>query len=56
MRVLLVEDDARIAAFISKGLRENAYAVDVAGDGEEATYMAAISPYDLFILDINLPR
>lgn len=56
MRVLLVEDDARIAAFISKGLRENAYAVDIAGDGEEATYMAAISPYDLFILDINLPR
>jgi two-component system copper resistance phosphate regulon response regulator CusR len=37
-------------------LRENAYAVDIAGDGEEATYMAAISPYDLFILDINLPR
>jgi two-component system copper resistance phosphate regulon response regulator CusR len=56
MRVLLVEDDARIAAFISKGLRENAYAVDIAADGEEATYMAAISPYDLFILDINLPR
>ena len=56
MRVLLVEDDARIASFISKGLRENAYAVDTAADGDEATYMASITPYDLFILDVNLPR
>lgn len=55
MRVLLVEDDARIAAFVSKGLRENAYAVDIAADGNEATYMASLSPYDLFILDVNLP-
>lgn len=56
MRVLLVEDDRRIASFISKGLRENAYAVDTAQDGDEATYMASINPYDLFILDVNLPR
>lgn len=56
MRVLLVEDDTRIASFISKGLRENAYAVDTAADGDEATYMASINPYDLFILDVNLPR
>lgn len=55
MRVLLVEDDERIASFISKGLRENAYAVDTAVDGEEATYLASINPYDLFILDVNLP-
>lgn len=55
MRVLLVEDDARIAAFVSKGLRENTYAVDIAADGNEATYMASLSPYDLFILDVNLP-
>jgi two-component system copper resistance phosphate regulon response regulator CusR len=55
MRVLLVEDDRRIASFVAKGLRENAYAVDIAGDGEEATYMASVNPYDLFVLDVNLP-
>lgn len=56
MRVLLVEDDERIAAFVAKGLRENSYAVDIASDGDEATYMASINTYDLFILDINLPK
>ena len=55
MRILLVEDDVRIADFISKGLRENSYAVDVAVNGDEGTYMAAINTYDLFILDVNLP-
>jgi two-component system copper resistance phosphate regulon response regulator CusR len=55
MRVLLVEDDQRIAAFVAKGLRENAYAVDVVGDGEAATYMASVNSYDLVILDVNLP-
>jgi len=55
MRVLLVEDDTRIAAFVAKGLRENSYAVDIAVDGDEATYMASINRYDLFVLDINLP-
>jgi len=56
MRILVVEDDSRIAAFVAKGLRENSYAVDVASDGDEAIYMASINAYDLFILDINLPR
>ncbi|MFM9903228.1 MAG: response regulator transcription factor [Pyrinomonadaceae bacterium] len=56
MRVLLVEDDSRIAAFVARGLRENSYAVDVAADGDEAVYMASINTYDLFILDINLPK
>lgn len=56
MRLLLVEDDERIAAFVAKGLRENSYAVDVAGDGEEATYLSSVNEYDLFILDVNLPR
>lgn len=55
MRVLLVEDDRRIAAFVAKGLRENSYAVDLAFDGDEALYSASINTYDLFILDINLP-
>src|SRR5262245_584092 len=56
MRVLLVEDDHRIASFIAKGLRENAYAVDVAADGDEATYAASLNPYDIFVLDVNLPK
>ncbi|HQX54764.1 MAG TPA: response regulator [Pyrinomonadaceae bacterium] len=56
MRVLLVEDDFRIAGFVAKGLRESAYAVDVAGDGEDGLYQAEINDYDLIILDVNLPR
>jgi len=55
MRVLLVEDDSRIASFVAKGLRESAYAVDVSGNGTDAVYMAALNQYDLFILDVNLP-
>ena len=42
MRILLVEDDKRIANFVSKGLRENAYAVDAAPDGEAGLYLASI--------------
>ncbi len=55
MRILLAEDDVRIANFITKGLRENAYAVDVASDGEDALYQAAINTYDLIILDVMMP-
>jgi two-component system copper resistance phosphate regulon response regulator CusR len=55
MRVLVVEDDARIARFVSKGLREQAYAVDVASDGDDALYKAAISDYDAVILDVMIP-
>src|SRR5215471_402852 len=56
MRLLLVEDEPRVARFISKGTREQGYAVDIAGDGEEALYKASITDYDLIILDIMLPR
>lgn len=56
MRVLVVEDDNRIAGFVAKGLRENSYAVDIASDGDEAVYMASINIYDVFILDVNLPK
>ncbi len=56
MRVLLVEDDYRIAGFVAQGLRESAYAVDVAADGEDALYKAGLSDYDLIILDVNLPK
>lgn len=56
MRLLLVEDDARVARFVARGLREQAYAVDVAGDGEDALYQAAINTYDAIILDVMIPK
>ena len=55
MRILLVEDDPRIAGFVAKGLREQAYAVDVASNGEDALYQASINSYDLAILDVMIP-
>ena len=55
MRILLAEDEPRVARFIAKGLREQSYAVDLAEDGEEALYKATISQYDLIILDVMLP-
>ena len=55
MRLLLVEDDARIARFVAKGLREQAYAVDVSATGEDALYQAAVNTYDLVILDVMIP-
>lgn len=55
MRLLLVEDDAKIARFVARGLREQAYAVDVASSGEEALYQAAINTYDLIVLDVMIP-
>ena len=56
MRILLVEDEARVANFIARGLRENAYAVDIAPDGVQALYLASVSAYDLLILDVMLPH
>jgi two-component system copper resistance phosphate regulon response regulator CusR len=53
--VLLVEDDADVARFIRKGLTEQAYAVDVAEDGDRALYLASINPYDAVILDLMIP-
>ena len=55
MRILLVEDDERIAHFIKKGLGESSYTVDMAGDGNEALDQIVSTPYDLVILDIMLP-
>jgi two-component system copper resistance phosphate regulon response regulator CusR len=55
MRLLLVEDDPGIARFVAKGLREQSYAVDVAGTGEQALYLAAINTYDLVVLDVMIP-
>ncbi len=55
MRVLVVEDEPKLAAFIRKGLVEDQFAVDVAGDGETAVRLVQDSRYDLVILDIMLP-
>jgi DNA-binding response OmpR family regulator len=55
MRILVVDDDRRLTAVIKRGLLEEAYAVDLAYDGEEGEYMAEVNPYDLIILDIMLP-
>ncbi|HEV7889924.1 MAG TPA: response regulator transcription factor [Pyrinomonadaceae bacterium] len=56
MRILLVEDEARLARAIKRGLREAAYAVDVASDGEDALYQASINDYDAVILDVMIPK
>ncbi len=56
MRILLVEDDLKIASFVLKGLKEAGFAVDHAQDGEEGLYMALTEPYDTAIIDIMLPK
>ena len=56
MRILLVEDEPSAAKILAKGLRERGYAVDVSGDGVDASYKASINEYDLVILDVTLPR
>ena len=56
MNILLIEDDSYIAEFISKGLREETYAVDHAGSGEDGLSYVERSAYDLIILDIMLPK
>ncbi|MGQ9546244.1 MAG: two-component system response regulator RppA [Dehalococcoidia bacterium] len=56
MRILLVDDDQQLCATVKRGLLEEAYAVDLAYDGEEAEYLAEVNPYDLIILDIMLPK
>ncbi len=55
MRILLVEDERRVASFVSRALRENAYAVDLAETGEKAINMATHTAYDSILLDIRLP-
>jgi len=55
MRILLVEDEPRAAQVLSKGLREQAYAVDVARNGDDALYQTSITDYDAIVLDVMLP-
>jgi DNA-binding response OmpR family regulator len=56
MRILVVEDEKRLADFIKNGLEEQKYSVDVVYDGERAEFMALTNEYDLIILDILLPK
>jgi two-component system, OmpR family, response regulator len=55
MRVLMVEDDVKMAALVRRGLTEDGHAADVAGTGEDAVWMAQAHPYDAFVLDVMLP-
>jgi two-component system OmpR family response regulator len=56
MRLLLVEDDPKIASFIIKGFKAEGFAVDHAGDGENGLHLALTEPYDAAIVDIMLPK
>jgi DNA-binding response OmpR family regulator len=56
MRILIAEDDRKVAGFLKKGLKEERYAVDVCYDGEEALFQAQVNQYDLIILDVMLPK
>jgi len=55
MRILVVEDDQKVASFLEQGLREDGYSVDVAHDGVDGALMAHVHNYDLLILDVMLP-
>jgi two-component system, OmpR family, copper resistance phosphate regulon response regulator CusR len=56
MRILVVEDDRKVAGFIEQGLKEEGHAVDVAPDGDEATMLAHVYDYDVILLDVVLPK
>ena len=56
VRVLVIEDESKVANFIRKGLQQEQYAVDVAHDGEEGAYQAQNFDYDVVILDLMLPK
>lgn len=56
MKILVVEDDRKVAGFIEQGLKEEGYVVDVAPDGEEATMLAHVYDYDVILLDLMLPK
>jgi len=56
MRVLLIEDSARLQSSVGRGLRKAGYAVDVSGDGEDGLWLAESNEYDVIILDLMLPK
>ncbi|MFA6141900.1 MAG: response regulator transcription factor [Candidatus Omnitrophota bacterium] len=56
MRILVIEDEKKIADFIKRGLKEEGYAVDTAYDGEQGQFLAKTNSYDLILLDLMLPK
>jgi heavy metal response regulator len=56
MKILIVEDEKKVASFVKKGLQEEGYAVDLASNGEDGLRLATENPYDLVILDIYMPK
>ena len=56
MRILIVEDDSKIASFLVNGLKQNGYAVDRFADGESGLIAAGSSPYDAAVVDVMLPK
>jgi heavy metal response regulator len=56
MRILVIEDEKKVASFIKKGLEEEHYAVDTAYDGEAGLYMVEVNEYDLVVLDLMIPK
>ncbi|MGD9083930.1 MAG: response regulator, partial [Desulfobacterales bacterium] len=56
MRLLLVEDDVKIAQFVTNGLREAGFAVDHAANGEDGLHLALTEPYDIAVVDLMLPK
>jgi heavy metal response regulator len=56
MRILVIEDEQKIANFIKRGLKEEGYAVDIASDGEQGHFHATTNEYDLIVLDVMIPK
>ena len=56
MRILVVEDEKKVASFIQRGLEGEGFQIDLAVDGEEGVAMAKITPYDLILMDVMLPK
>jgi two-component system, OmpR family, copper resistance phosphate regulon response regulator CusR len=56
MKILVVEDEERVAHFIQKGLQEEGHAVDLSYDGDDGSFLAEVNDYDLIILDLMLPK
>jgi heavy metal response regulator len=56
MRILVVEDEKKVAGFIQRGLEEEGYSVDVAYDGEEGVQKAEVQTYDVILMDIMMPK
>jgi heavy metal response regulator len=56
MKILVVEDEKKVASFIKRGLEEEGFNVDLAHDGEEGLFMAETNPYSLILMDLMLPK